>query len=198
MTKARLSGNQVVAAVIAGAFGNVLFSSGFTILGFVLFGGLLVGLSGAGLGALIGNFADRATTETFFTTAGGIATGVAIGVGLLALVLMALGFLVSGWILRGGKVRKPWAVTWAAILITAVLNLPLFIAYVTISNKGNALPYLLVALLGTVIFGVLVWLWMTWGRRGPASEFAGVTGATASATAIAVTPPAEPGTPEQS
>lgn len=171
MTKAKLTGGQVIAAVFAGIFGHLLFAAGWIALGLVLLSGLIFSLLGVSLSSIFAQFLPQ--SGDFFDSAGGILGGVFIGFLVGAVVLMLLGFLVSGWILRGGKVRRPWATTWSAVLIVALLNLPLLLAYAAISS--DQLPFPLVAVLGTLIVGVLVWLWMTWGHRGPASEFAGVS-----------------------
>jgi len=190
MTKAKLSSGQVVSAVFAGIFGHLIFAAGWIALGLVLLSGLIFSLFGLTLSNIIGQFTDGA--NGFFDNAGGLLGGVFIGLLVGALVLMLLGFLVSGWIMKGGKVRKPWATTWSAVLIVALINLPLLLVYAAISS--DQLPFPLVAFLGTLIVGVLVWLWMAWGHRGPASEFAGVTAA-ASATAVAA-PAADGETPK--
>lgn len=205
--KAHLQGSHYVAAIFAGIFGNLLFSAGWSLLGATLFFGLFAAIFGASLQGIIGQFADPAAIAGFFSSAGGIATGLTIGFAIGALVLIGLGVLVSGLILRGGKVRKPWATTWLSVLISALLSIPLFFVWTAIANASDRLPIALIVVLGTAIVGILIWLWMTWAHRGYASEFVGVS-ATASGTATAkieaapaapaveaapvVAPPAEP------
>jgi signal transduction histidine kinase len=127
-----------------------------------------------------------------------------LGLTIAAFVLMLLGYLVSGWILKGGKVRRPWSTSWWSVFIAALLSFPLLIAYAVISNRGEGgLPFPLVAFLGTVIVGVLIWLWMTWAHRGPAAAavapasplpeaLEGSQAPSSSSTAAAVEPPADP------
>lgn len=177
MTKARLTSGQVISAVFAGIFGHIIFAAGWIALGLVLLSGLILSLFGLTLSNIVGQFTDG--TSGFFDNAGGLLGGVFAGLVIGALVLMLLGFLVSGWILKGGRVRKPWSTTWSAVLIVALANLPLLLVYAAISS--DQLPFTLVAFLGTMVVGVLVWLWMAWGHRGPASAPAEVT-AVASAT----------------
>jgi hypothetical protein len=88
---------------------------------------------------------------------------------------MLLGFLVSGWILGAGRVRKPWATSLSSIAIVAVLDLPLYVLYLFIAGKltdtkvsGPVFLGPFVFIVGTIIVGVLVWLWMAWAHRGPA------------------------------
>lgn len=195
--KAKLTGGQVVAAIFAGIVGHLLFGGGWMLLGLVLFGGVLAGLLGLTAGSIAEAIsAGNPAFGSLFDSAGGFVGGVLLGAAVAAVVLMLLGFLLSGWILKGGTVRKPWATTFWSVLIVAVLSLPLLLVYLGISGgQDGGLPFALVALLGTLIIGVLVWLWMTWLHRGPASEFAGVS---ASATAAPVTTQAPPAVDDDS
>jgi hypothetical protein len=182
--KAHLKGSHYVAAIVAGIFGNLLFSAGWGLLGGTLLFGLLTAIFGTTLASLVGQFADPAAVAQFFSSAGGIATGLTIGLAIGALVLIGLGVLISGLILRGGKVRKPWATTWLSVLISALLSVPLSFVWVAIANSSDRLPVALIVVLGTAVVGILIWLWMTWAHRGYASEFVG-TSASASGTATA-------------
>lgn len=177
--KAKLTGGQVVAAVFAGILGHLLFCGGWVLLGLVLFGGLLTGLLGITAAGIAGVIAeDNPAVSDLFTSAGGIVGGALLVAAVIALVLMLAGFLVSGWILSGGRVRKPWGTTFWSIVIVAVLCVPLLLVYLAISGRGEGgLPFPLVATLGTLISGVLVWLWMTWAHRGPAAPAAASTAA---------------------
>jgi hypothetical protein len=161
MQKAQLTGRQTGTAVIAGVVGNLLFSAGWTILAFTLFGSAIVALGGT---TIVGS-------SQLFDRAGGILGGIAIGAGVVGLVVVSVGFLVSGAILKGGHVRKPWGVTWSAILLSAVLSLPLTILYSVIAfRRDSSVGLFAVSLIGTVVVGALLWLWMTWARRGPVVE----------------------------
>jgi hypothetical protein len=65
--KAKLTGRQVVAAIFAGIFGHLLFGGGWTLLGLVLFGGVLTGILGltaGGLAALFGTIPRSRTSST--------------------------------------------------------------------------------------------------------------------------------------
>ncbi len=180
MQKAQLTGRQTGSAVIAGVVGNLLFSAGWTILGFTLFGGAVVALGGSTFRQLADQFSSTVGAGQLVDRAGGILGGIAIGAGVVAIVIMAVGFLVSGAILRGGRVRKPWGVTWSAILLSALLSLPLTILYSVIAfRRDSDIGLFAVSVIGTVVVGALLWLWMTWARRGPAAE----------ATPIEATPP---------
>ena len=166
--KAKLTGGQVVAAIFAGILGHLFFSAGWSLLWVALAGGLLTGLLGLSIESLAGQFSQGGPSE-WFDTAGGLIGGLVIGAVAVALVVMVLGYLISAWILKGGKARRPWSISFWSIVIVAVLSLPLLLLYGAISGRGDGgLPFPLVAFLGTVIVGVLVWLWMTWAHRGPA------------------------------
>jgi hypothetical protein len=171
MQKAQLTGRQTGTAVIAGVVGNLLFSVGWTILAFTLFGSAIVALGGTTIRSLIDQFSSTVGSSQLFDRAGGILGGIAIGAGVVGVVVVAVGFLVSGAILKGGHVRKPWGVTWSAILLSAVLSLPLTILYSVIAfRRDSSVGLFAVSLIGTVVVGALLWLWMTWARRGPVVE----------------------------
>lgn len=169
MKKAQLTGGQTVSAVLAGFFGNLFFTLGWTLLGFALFGSALFALAGASLNRVVGAYVEAEQLEQILTRTGGVLGVVAIIVGAGAVVLIAIGIVLSGVILRAGKARKPWAVTWASIGISVLLSLPLFLLYATLAlRRDSDAGFVLVSFLGTSIVGILVWLWMTWARRGPA------------------------------
>lgn len=195
MRKAKLSGRQVVAAVFAGIIGHFFFAAGWIALGVILLGGVLTAVLGGAIGSLSGLF-DSETIGAIMGGAGGVVGGLVIGLGIGAVVLMLLGVLFSWLILRGGKVRKPAATTWTSVIIVALLALPLLLVYGAIAgNAADGQPrFTIVALIGTAVVGVLVWLWMTWAHRGPASEFAEqkATGTGTAAVAPAEPAPAEP------
>ncbi len=168
--KATLEARQVVAALIAGIVGNLLFSSGWSALGLILLGGGAFALFGGSLSVLFGQFLDPSTYGSLFDNAGTILGGIVLGSGIGAIVLMLLGFLISGWILKGGRARKPWRVTWFSVLISALLNVPLLFLWFSIANSTDGLPVGAIIALGTAVVGALIWLWMTWAHRGPAVQ----------------------------
>ena len=162
MTKATLTGGQVGAAIFAGIFGHLLFAAGWIILGVSLLGGVIAGIPG-GTVQSIGDGAE------IFGSAGGVLGGIVLGLVIAAVVLIILAVVVSGLILRRGRVRKPWGTTWTAVVISAIIDLPLLVAYFAIARATDGVPFPLIALVGTVVVGILVWLWMTWAHRGPAA-----------------------------
>lgn len=188
MKKAQLTGGQTVSAVLAGFFGNLFFTLGWTLLGFALFGSALFALVGASLNRVVGAYVEAEQLEQVLTRTGGVLGVVAIIVGAGAVVLIAIGIVLSGVILRAGKARKPWAVTWASIGISVLLSLPLFLLYATLAlRRDSDAGFVLVSFLGTSIVGILVWLWMTWARRGPAVTDPMVPAVDAAPEAAAVT-----------
>lgn len=167
--KARLTSGQVVAAVVAGAVGHILFASAWSLLWLALAGGAVRGI----LGVTAEGLADRVSGESLgglFDSAGGILGGIVIVIAIGGALGVVVAVLVSAGILAGGKVRRPWATTFTSLLIAAVLSGPLALVYWLVSRPGEGgLPFLLVAGLGTIIVGVLIWLWMAWAHRGPAN-----------------------------
>ena len=195
MKKATLTGRQMVAAIFAGVFGHVLFAIGWIGLGLLILGGILFALLGGSIEALLGSFLDPSTISETFTTADGRASSRAVGRKSAADVIIVDLFFLRMIILRGCRVRRPWATTLSSLAIVAVLDVPLVFVYAAVSTGEDRPGFLLVAVLGTVIVGILVWLWMTWGHRGPASDFAGKT-VTGTGTATAVEAPTEPASVE--
>lgn len=191
MQKAKLTGGQVVAAIFAGILGHFFFAVGLLALAFVLLGGVITAILGGTIGGLGGRFGNE-TLDAVLGSAGGVVGGLVIGLGIGAVVLMLLGVLFSWLILRAGKVRKPAAVTWMSVLITALLSLPVLFVYGAIAgNAADGQPrFTIVAAIGTAVLGALIWLWMTWAFRGPASEFAGQSATSAGAVAPATPAPA--------
>ncbi|CAN5148119.1 hypothetical protein BH11ACT5_BH11ACT5_05190 [soil metagenome] len=178
MTKATLTGRQVGAAFFAGIFGHLLFAIGWIALGVTLLGGIIAAL----LGGTLSSLAKLASSEGIngvFDSAGGVLGSVVLGLLIASVVVIAIGFVVSGLILRGGKVRKPWGTTLTAVIIAAIIDVPLIAAYFAIAQSTDGLPFLVIALIGTLVVGILVWLWMTWAHRGPAVEPAAVAPAPA-------------------
>jgi len=167
MTKATLTGGQTGAAVVAGIFGHLFFAAGWITLGITLLGGIIAGV----LGGTLASFGDAFSADgiKIFDSAGGVLGGIVLGLLIAAAVLIVLSIVVSGLILRRGKVRKPWGTTWTAVLISAIIDLPLILVYFAIARATDGVPFLLIALVGTLVIGVLVWLWMTWAHRGPAA-----------------------------
>ena len=196
MQKAQLAGGQIVAAVLAGFLANLLFSAGWTLVGVSVFGGIIVSLVGVSLPRLVGSFVDAEQLEQVVSRAGAALGVIAIVIVVIGVLLMALGVVASGLILRAGKARRPWAVTWSAIGISALLGLPLLLLFATIAGRRDDAGFVLVSFLGTSIVGILLWLWMTWARRGPlvtdpAIEAAPAAPALAQAEAVpAITQPA--------
>ncbi len=179
-----------MAALIAGVIGNVLFSSGWTALVLILLGGGAFAFFGGSISAILGQFADPTTYGSLFDNAGAIVGGLVIGAAVVAVVLMLTGFLISGWILKGGRARRPWRVTWSSVLISALVNVPLLFVWFGIANRTDGLPVGAIIALGTAAVGALIWLWMTWARRGPATQSTEVAAPAAPAAPPAPTMPA--------
>lgn len=178
MSKAKLTGRQGVAAVFAGIFGHLLFAAGWIALGVTLLGGIVTAVLGGAITSL-GGMLNKEGLDAVFDKTGAVFGNVLIILIIVSVVLIVIAFVVSGLILRGGKVRKPWGTTWTAILISAVLDVPLLLLYALIAGNTEGPSFLIIALIGTLVFGILVWLWMTWAHRGSGSQFANasVTGA---------------------
>lgn len=191
MQKAQLSSAQRGHSLVAGAVAHALFSVGWLMLGFVALGGgitLLLGGTANGVGGLFG---DVPAVRDAVSSAGAVIGTVIVVAAIIALLLVACAAFASVFLLTRGAVRKPWQVTFQSLGIVALLDVPLFGAYLSIAANatdsavgGTVVLGPVVGFFGSVVVGALVWWWMAWSRRGSASKFAGVT-ATASATAVA-------------
>ena len=177
--KASLTTPQGVSAIIAGIIGHFLFSlAWFT---------LILGVLGLLARNILFDLLDNATRQVELTgEAGegalGIIDTVRGALGTLNLVLIIssavsilIAFLISGGIMKVGKVRKPFGATFAAMVIVGILDLGLFWVYLFIGLNANEetgfLPtYPIAFVIGTVVLGALVWLWMAHLRRAPLSE----------------------------
>ena len=115
-------------------------------------------------------------------------------------VSIIIAFLISGAIMKAGKVRKPFGATFAAMVIAGILDLGLFWVYLFIglnaSEETGFFPtYPIAFVIGTVVIGALVWLWMAHLRRPLESEVEGATAAqvgSADRSPVAVAPEPAP------
>ncbi len=177
--KAQLTSGQGAAAIIAGVIGHFLFSiawAGLLIsLGFLLFRGLITGLIDQFLGGAILEGDAGSTIRQVFETIQGFITGLSIAFVVIAAVGILFAFFISWLILKIGKVRKPGGATFSSFLIVALLDGGLLLLALTIGsslarNTDNGSPFIIVWVVITAVVGALVWLWMVWVRRGPATD----------------------------
>ena len=177
--KASLTTSQGVSAIIAGIIGHFLFSlAWFT---------LILGVLGLIARNVLFGLLDSAIEQVELTgDAGEGALGVmeavrsALGTVNLVLIIssavsIVIAFLISGGIMKAGKVRKPFGATFSAMVIVGILDLGLFWLYLFIGLGANDetgfLPtYPIAFVIGTVVVGALIWLWMAHLRRAPLSE----------------------------
>ena len=177
--KAPLTTSQGVSAIIAGIIGHFLFSlAWFT---------LILGVLGLVARNVVFDLIDSTTEQVELTGEAGEGVIGIIGslrdvLGTLNLVLIIssavsiiIAFLISGGIMKAGKVRKPFGATFSAMVIVGILDIGLFWLYLFIglsaSDETGFLPtYPIAFVIGTIVIGALVWLWMAHIRRAPLSE----------------------------
>jgi|GEM_PF-1218694 len=201
MQKAQLSNAQRGHSLIAGATANILFSTGWFLLGFVLLGGGIALVVGGTAKRASGLFEQIPQLNDLIARSGDIVGFAIVAIGILSLVFIALAAVVSGFVLKRGRVRKPWAVTFQSLGIVALLDIPLFLGFFAVaaafSDSATSIILViepLIRLIGSALVGALVWWLVAWMRRGSASKFAGVT---ATASSIAVEAPAQLDTPTE-
>lgn len=155
--------------MVAGIVGHLFFAAGWIALGITLLGGVIAALLGGTLSGL-GQLFSAEGVQGVFDSAGGVLGSIVLGLVIASVVLMILGIVFSGLILRRGRVRKPWGTTWTAVILAAIIDAPLLLLYLAIARSTDGIPFLLIAVVGTVVVGILLWLWMAWAHRGPAVD----------------------------
>lgn len=171
---ATLSPKQYALAALAGALGHVLFALGWFTFGLSLLGGIIAGVLGISTGAIAEKFGDVPALRDALSTVQGLVGVLVIVVAIGSIVVIALGYLVSGAILRAARLRTPWKTSLAALGVAALLSVPLLFVYGLIANAAS-ISLAAVSVIGSIIVGIAVWVWLAWARRGPASRFAGVS-----------------------
>lgn len=183
MANSPMTRTQFSSSLIAGAVAHTMFQTGW-----FGFGMSLAGLAAAALfGNLVDVIGDAIGSEALPSLFNSLGVGadvlfwvlIAMLIGSLVLVLLAV--IVSVWLLRLTGQRKPWAVTWASLGITAVLDIGLFWLYVWLATAATdspvAGPVLLTpvfALVGGILLGALVWWAIAHAFRDKSAEQQGV------------------------
>lgn len=194
--KAKLAREQVVAAVLAGLFGHLLIAIGWWSFGMLLVAALIVLVLGTLVSLLLGGTNPIELLGEGADSAGAlIVVGVVVALFVGAVVLF-LGIILSRGILRSGRVRRPVAVTVRAALIAVAIDTVVFAiaasSAFTFTDADQAGPFIrsgILLLVSALVVGPLVWLWMTWAHRGPATEaIPSVPGAPPVAAAQSATP----------
>lgn len=177
--KAKLTREQVVAAVLAGLFGHLLIAIGWWSFGMLLVAALVVLVLGTLLSLLLGGqnpieLAGESAEGAGALVVGGVVLAVLVG----AAVLFA-GIMLSRGILRGGHVRRPVAVTIRAALIAVAVDTVIFAiaasSAFTFTDADPTGPFVrsgILLLVAALVVGPLVWLWMTFAHRGAAEAVA--------------------------
>jgi hypothetical protein len=210
--KAKLTREQLVAALLAGLFGHVLIAIGWWSFGMLLVAALLVLVIGTLLSLLLGGTNPIELLGDGASDLGGVLVIVVILAVLVGAGVLFAGIMVSRGILRRGHVRRPVAVTIRAALIAVAIDTVLFVIAAsnaaTTSDADRVGPFIgsgVLLLVGALIIGPLVWLWMTHAHRGPAADAiqpspAGPPAVTSAPAEQAMpgyspAPPAEPSSP---
>jgi hypothetical protein len=197
--KAKLTREQLIAALLAGLFGHLLIAVGWWSFGMLLVAAIVVLVIGSLLSLLLGG-----TNPIELLGDGASDLGVVLVVVVILAVLVGAGVLFAGimvsrGILRRGHVRRPIAVTVRAALIAVAIDTVLFAIAAsnaaTTSDADRVGPFIgsgVLLLVGALVIGPLVWLWMTHAHRGPAADSIPPSPA---APPIVASPPAEQAMP---
>lgn len=197
--KATLTREQLIAAVLAGLFGHLLIAIGWWSFGMLLVAALVVLVLGTLLSLLLGGMNPIDLLGEGASELGVVLVIVVIVALLVGAGVLFAGIMVSRGILRRGRVRRPVAVTIRAALIAVAIDTVLFGVAAsnaaTTSDADRVGPFIgsgVLLLVGALVIGPLVWLWMTYAHRGPA---AGAIPPGAAVPPIVTTAPAEQAVP---
>jgi hypothetical protein len=205
-------------AAIAGGVGFTLLTIGYALLAIpvtiALFAAFIAVIARAISGHNLGGYDDGAVSNGGFDlSAAALSPWIALLVvsAIVGIVLMVVAILVSGAILRGHAVRRPWGVTFAGAGIAIVASwliegvLGVFgSAMGTAFNDGRSVGAgVIVALvIGGVVglavtaaIGWLSWWWMAHAMRAADPGVTASVPAAGVAPASGVTPEPDPGAP---
>ncbi len=169
MARPSLTGGQRAASALAGLVNHALFSIGWFGLAFVLFFSAFGGV----LQALVGSV-DAATLSRVFASIGSIIWMVVVVFGVGSAVFVVLAVILSERMLRRGEVNRPWGVTVLSLIISAIIDVPIWLLSWVISRAATqseaGLAFLppLFSLILLLVTGALVWWWMAHVLRAKA------------------------------
>lgn len=193
-----LTRTQTQSSLIAGAVAHTMFQTGWFAFGMSLAALVATALFGNIVGAFTQTLGGDDPNAVLRAIDGGseLLFWVVVSFLIGSLILIGLAVLVSGWMLSAAGLRSPWKLTLAAIGIAALVDIALFWIYVGLANlltesrvAGPVLLTPVIALIGGIIVGAVIWWIMALTRR---EKIGGEAAADAPAEA-APTSPTAPG-----
>lgn len=169
-----LTRNQTQSSIIAGAVAHTIFQTGWFLFGMSLAALVATALFGNLIGSLIRSLGGDDPSAVLRALDGGsdLLFWVVLSFLIGSLILIGLSIVVSGWMLSAAGLAHPWKMTVAAVGIAALVDIALFWVYIGIANlltesrlAGPVLLTPVIALVGGILFGALIWWLMALTRR---------------------------------
>lgn len=182
-----LTRQQTQSSILAGAVAHTMFQTGWFAFGMSLAALAATALFGNVVSAFTRSLGGDDPNALLRALDGGseLLFWVVVSFLIGSLILIALAVLVSGWMLSAAGLRTPWKVTWAAIGIAALVDIAFFWVYVGLANlltesqiAGPVLLTPVIALIGGIIVGALIW-WLVARTRRESADAGSATSATA-------------------
>lgn len=170
-----LTRNQVQSSLIAGAVAHTIFQTGWFALGMSLAALVATALFGNIIGTITSSLGGDDPNAVLRALDGGsdLLFWVVISFLIGSIILIALAIVVSGWMLSAAGLRNPWKLTMIAVGIAALVDVALFWIYVGLANlftesrlAGPVLLTPVIALVGGILIGALIWWLIAYLRRG--------------------------------
>lgn len=169
-----LTRTQTQSSLIAGAVAHTMFQAGWFAFGMSLAALVATALFGNIVGAFTRALGGDDPNAVLRALDGGseLLFWVVVSFLIGSLILIGLSILVSGWLLSAAGLRAPWKLTMAAIGIAALVDIAFFWIYVGLANlltesriAGPVLLTPVIALVGGILIGALIWWLMALTRR---------------------------------
>ena len=189
-----LTRNQTQSALIAGAVAHTIFQTGWFAFGMSLAALVATALFGNIVGTLTRALGGDDPSAILRALDGGsdLLFWVVLSFLIGSVILIGLSILVSGWMLSAAGLRRPWRVTMSAVGIAALVDVALFWIYFGIANlltesrlAGPVLLTPVIALVGGILVGALIWWLMALASRERTANAAPAVDATEPPVSIA-------------
>lgn len=173
-TTAPLTRAQTQSSLIAGAVAHTMFQTGWFAFGMSLAALVATALFGNVVGAFTQALGGDDPNAVLRALDGGseLLFWVVVSFLIGSVILIGLAVLVSGWMLSAAGFRAPWKLTMIAIGIAALVDVAFFWVYVGLANlltesriAGPVLLTPVIALIGGIIVGALIWWILALTRR---------------------------------
>lgn len=180
-----LTRNQTQSSLLAGAVAHTMFQTGWFAFGMSLAALVATALFGNIIGTITSSLGGDDPSAVLRALDGGsdLLFWVVISFLIGSVILIGLSIAVSGWMLSAAGLRNPWKVTMVAVGVAALVDIALFWIYVGLANlftesriAGPVLLTPVIALVGGILVGAVIWWLIALTRREKTAVAAGVAG----------------------